>query len=90
VTPALPRHARCRQPALGLETSRALWLSTTIGALVFGAGGVLPPGAAYYVGLEVAKQLGRRYTLRELARLEGPRLRDEIAAALRAIETTAP
>jgi hypothetical protein len=44
-----------------------------------------PPRMGYYVGYLIAQELGERYSLRELARLQGPKLRDEIRRALQAI-----
>jgi hypothetical protein len=41
-----------------------------------------PYRTGYYMGYLVARRLGERYTLPELARLQGPALRSEIGAAL--------
>lgn len=47
--------------------------------------GTVPRRCGYYLGLRVAEALGRGRTLRSLARLQGPALRREVEAALRAL-----
>jgi len=46
-----------------------------------------PPRIAYYVGLQVAEEVGRRMPMEAMVRLEGADLRREVETALRAIET---
>lgn len=46
----------------------------------------VPPRSAYYVGMRLAQELNGRFTLAQLARLQGPGLRTEIERALRGLE----
>ena len=45
-----------------------------------------PPRIAYYVGLQVAEEVGRRMSMDAMLRLQGADLRREVESALRAIE----
>ena len=59
--------------------------SATLDAYVYGGSNTVPAGAAYYIGMLVAEPLGYRYSLAELARLQGAALRDAVASELREI-----
>jgi hypothetical protein len=43
----------------------------------------IPPRTAYYVGYLVAKEMGEKKELRDLARLSGPELREQVRAVLK-------
>jgi hypothetical protein len=45
-----------------------------------------PPRIAYYVGLEMAEEVGRRLSMDAMLRLQGADIRREVEAGLRAIE----
>ena len=50
----------------------------------------LPSRVAYYVGLRLVEQVGRRLTMDEMIRLEGPALRREIDRGLAELAAMAP
>jgi len=84
--PGIPEGARAHMPAIAIELLAHLEeRDESIYARYF-EGGKAPDGyparAGYYVGVLIAENLSKRYTLRQLAHLKGPVLHDAIVSEL--------
>jgi hypothetical protein len=84
--PGIPEGARAHMSTIAAELLGHLEeRSKSTYARYFEGGKQLegyPPRAGYYVGVLIAKDLSKRYTLRQLARLKGSVLHDAIVAKL--------
>ena len=84
--PGIPERARAYLPALATGLLMRLEDKDPSTYDRYFAGGQLPDGyparAGYYVGLLLAQDLSKRYTLRQLARLTGPALHSAIVSGL--------
>jgi len=54
----------------------------------YGYKGYLPPRSGYLLGYRVCQELGKKHSLRELARLGGDQLKAEIHAAIATLAAT--
>ena len=84
--PGIPQGAHPHLSAIAAELRQHLdEKSESTFARYFEAGNQpdgYPPRAGYYVGVLIAQDMSKRYTLRQLARLKGPRLHAAIVAEL--------
>ena len=91
--PGIPEGTRAHMPAIATELLAHLDErdESTYGR--YFEGGKAPEGyparAGYYVGVLIAQNLSRRYTLRQLAHLKGPVLRSAIVSELQQLRGSA-
>jgi hypothetical protein len=92
VSDSLATAVKARWPRLGAELRKHLdsTKKADIDAFHFTPDRArsIPPRTGYYVGMLVARQLAKKYTFPQLARLAGPQLRTEIEQALLELEKT--
>jgi hypothetical protein len=85
--PGIPEGARAHMSAITAELLADLGARNAAVYVRYFEGGKprggVPARAGYYVGLLIAQRLGRRFTLRQLAHLQGPQLHEFIVVELK-------
>jgi hypothetical protein len=92
--PGIPEGARPRMPAIATELLAHLEERDESTYARYFEGNKqpegYPPRAGYYVGVLIAQNLSKRYSLRQLARLKGAELHDAIVSELQQLRGSVP